>query len=90
MFAGLLRAETAPTGANFVLACDPHEKPRNVKRSPRPAFHAASKKAWRLLRASYRAFELAYRRAAKRLCGGDKTVEFPRGWFPPALPLVPG
>lgn len=84
------RAETAPTGAHFVLACDPHEKPRTVKRSPAPMFHAASKKAWSLLRDAYARFVVAYREAAERLRRDESPVSFPSGCFPPALPFVPG
>lgn len=84
------RTETAPTGAAFVLARDPHEKPRAIKRDPAPSFHVASKKALLLLRAAYASFVIAYRAATDRLRRGEWPVHFPRGCFPPALPFVPG
>lgn len=83
-------AETAPTGAAFVLAQDAHEKPRLVKRTPAPAFHTATRDAWHQLRDAYLAFVAAYREAASKLRAGVLPVAFPAGSFPPALPFVPG
>jgi len=82
-------AGTAPTGTSLVLAGDPHEKPWTVKRSPAPAFHAASRKARTLLRGAYLCFVIAYREAARKLRRGEQSVAFPSGSFPPALPFVP-
>jgi len=82
------RAGTVPLGKAKMLAANPHDRPRRVKRSPAPAFHAASKKARVLLRDAYRLFVAAYREAAEKLRRGAWPVAFPSGCFPPALPFV--
>jgi len=82
------RAGTMPLGKAKMLAANPHDRPRRVKRSPAPAFHAASKKARVLLRDAYRLFVAAYREAADKLRRGAWPVSFPSGCFPPALPFV--
>ena len=79
-----------PRGAAFVLRQSPHEMPMRCKRSPAPAFHAATKAARRALRDAYRAFLAAYRRASERLRAGDFTVCFPPFCFPPPLPFARG
>ena len=82
-------AETAPTGAAFVLQADPHQPPRYVKRSPAPDFHAASRYVRNQLRAAYAAFVASFRLASEALRRGDWPVHFPSGCFPPHLPAVP-
>jgi hypothetical protein len=77
-----------PLGVNAILAQSSHDKPRNTKRSPAPAFHAATKAARRALRDVYALFLAAYREAAEKLQKGDRSVHFPEGSFPPALPFV--
>ena len=77
-------------GVDRILAQDPQSRPSHSKRSPAPFCHAASK-AWRqLLRTAYGEFVDAFRRAAERLKGGDRNVQFPQGSFPPPLPFVGG
>jgi len=51
-------------------------------------FHAASKSARQELYAAYGWFVAAFREAAEKLRAGDRTVSFPAGSFPPALPFV--
>jgi len=79
-----------PVGAAFVRRLHPHDRPVETKRSPAPAFHAATRAARETLREAYRAFLGAYRCAADRLAGGDCTAVFPERSFPPALPFVRG
>ena len=66
-----------------------HDKPKKIKKSPAPAFHAATKTLLRELQEAYRIFLNAYRLASAKLRRGETDVEFPEGSFPPALPFVP-
>ncbi len=79
-----------PLGVKAILAQSPHQKPRKTKRSPAPAFHAATKAARRALWEAYGFFYAAYREAAERLRKGDRSAGFPEGSFPPALPFARG
>jgi putative transposase len=83
------QAGTTPAGALWVMRQDPHTRPKLLQRSPAPAFHAATQKAYRLLKVAYSVFLAAYRAAAERLRRGEQGVAFPAGCFPPALPFVP-
>jgi hypothetical protein len=66
------------------------QRPRGLKKSPAPLFHAASRKIRRELYEGYRHFMAAFRDAAARLRAGDLEVVFPAGSFPPAAPWVSG
>jgi hypothetical protein len=77
-------------GVAGVLAQNPLKKPKKTKKSPAPAFHAASKAVRRELWNAYALFVAAYRTAAEKLRAGVRDVVFPRGSFPPALPFVSG
>ena len=79
-----------PLGVAWVLAQNPHDKPRNTHKSPAPLVHAATEKARRAFVDAYRAFVAAYRQAAEQLRWGAQDVEFPVGAFPPAAPFVYG
>jgi hypothetical protein len=79
-----------PLGVAAVLSQDPLQKPGKTKKSPAPAFHAASRAARQSLREAYAAFVAAYRAAAEKLQAGARDVIFPCGSFPPALPFVSG
>jgi putative transposase len=79
-----------PPGPAAILAQDPHRQPAKSKKSPAPAFHAASRAVRKELREAYALFMAAYRDAAEKLRVGDRTARFPAGSFPPALPFVPG
>ncbi len=92
-----IKAETAarrrrtgaePLGPEAILAQHPHSRPKKVKRSPAPRFHAASKDRRRELYEGYAWFVAAFRSAAEKLKAGDPAPPFPRGCFPPALPFV--
>ena len=80
---------TTPMGASAACRQDPHDSPREVKRSPAPRFHAATGAARRTLVEGFRQFVAAYRSAAARLAAGEVGVRFPENCFPPGLPFVP-
>ena len=86
------RANTGrkPLGVTAVRAQDPHARPQKLKRSPAPLFHAMSQKIHRELYEGYAWFTAAYRKAAEKLKAGDRSVAFPTGSFPPALPFAGG
>ena len=84
------RTGAKPLGVAAVLSQDPLQKPRKTKKSPAPAFHAASRAVRQGLREAYTAFVAAYRAAAEKLRAGARDVIFPCGSFPPALPFVSG
>jgi REP element-mobilizing transposase RayT len=77
-----------PAGLDAVLRRHPHSQPLHSKKSPAPAFHAATEPARLALRDAYRIFLAAYRSASERLRAGDRTAVFPEGSFPPRLPFV--
>jgi hypothetical protein len=79
------RTGVTPLGRAAVLKQDPLERPKKIKKSPAPLFHAASKRVRDDLRASYLAFFAAFREAAEKLRAGVLPVVFPAGSFPPAL-----
>jgi hypothetical protein len=68
-----------PLGVAPVLAQDPLQRPKKIKKSPAPAFHAASKAVRRELWDAYALFVAAYRAAAEKLRAGLRDVVFPRG-----------
>jgi hypothetical protein len=80
--------ERQPVGAAFVLAQDPHSRPRSSERSPAPLVHAASKRVRKMFREAYRRFVDAFRRAAERVRQGVFDAEFPLHSFPPPRPFV--
>jgi REP element-mobilizing transposase RayT len=90
--ADIRRANTGrkPLGVTAVYSQDPHARPRKLKRSPAPLFHAMSQKIHRELYEGYAWFTAAFRKAAEKLKAGQRTVAFPAGCFPPALPFVGG
>ncbi len=77
-------------GASAVRGQHPFDRPRKPKKSPAPLFHAASQAVRRELYAMYRWFAATFREASEKLRAGDRTVPFPAGSFPPALPFVAG
>ena len=83
------RAGRPALGREAILRQAPHQMPGQSKRSRAPAFHAATRAARQLLREAYRAFVNAFWRASELLRAGVRSVEFPPGSFPPALPYVP-
>jgi len=84
------RTGVQPRGPAAVLKQNPLRRPKKTKKSPAPAFHAASKAVRRELWDAYALFVAAYRTAAEKLRAGIREVVFPRGSFPPPLPFVDG
>jgi REP element-mobilizing transposase RayT len=84
------RTGSQPLGASAVRGQHPHDRPRRLKKSPAPLFHAFRKTVHRELYEAYAWFVAAYREASTRLRAGDRSALFPRGSFPPALPFVGG
>ncbi len=83
----------APLGVKAIQRQNAKRRPNRIKRSPAPAFHAASKRARLALMEAYRWFEAAYREAAYReaadqLRTGNRAAVFPEGSFPLSLPFV--
>jgi hypothetical protein len=77
-------------GVSAVCGQHPLDRPKRSKKSPAPLFHAASKAVRQELYAAYAWFVAAYRDASEKLRGGTRTVAFPLGSFPPALPFEAG
>jgi hypothetical protein len=77
-------------GRKTVLAQDPLSRPKKLKKSPAPLFHAATKAMRRYLWEGYAWFVAAYRTAAEKLQQGDPDPGFPPGSLPPAMPFVSG
>ena len=71
------------------MAADPHHRPDDVKKSPKPRFHAKKPEVWKRLFEVWREVILAFRQASERLRADEFDVEFPEGTFPPHLPFVP-
>jgi REP element-mobilizing transposase RayT len=86
------RANTGrkPLGMAAIQGQDPHARPRKLKRSPAPLFHAMSQNIHKELYEGYAWFTAAFRKAAEKLKTGDRMVVFPTGSFPPALPFAGG
>jgi hypothetical protein len=84
------RTGTEPLGVAAILAQDPVSRPDQIKKSPAPFFHAASKAMRHYFYEGFAWFVAAYRTAAERLQRGDPNPYFPRGSFPPAMPFVGG
>ena len=84
------RAGSQVLGASAVRGQHPFDRPPKSKKSPAPLFHAASQAVRRELYAMYRWFAATFREASEKLRAGDRTVSFPSGSFPPALPFAVG
>jgi hypothetical protein len=77
-------------GPTAILTQDPHRQSARSKKSPAPAFYAASQAVRRQLREAYALFVAAYREAAEKLRSGEPQCLFPyrelsscvavRGW----------
>ncbi len=84
------RTGAQPLGVAAILAQDPTSRPKRIKRSPAPLFHAASRIIRHYLYEGFSWFVAAYRTAAEKLRRGDPDPHFPIGSFPPPLPFVGG
>ncbi|MCG8458871.1 MAG: transposase [Holophagales bacterium] len=76
-------------GVRGILAVDPTAQLVEVEKSPKKRFHAASREVLERLLEIWSGVLAVYREASARLRAGDRSVEFPEGTFPPALPFVP-
>ena len=86
--AALARSGRQPLGVSGILRQHPQTRPNRTKKSPAPAFHAATKVMRKGLREMYAAFVAAFREASEKWRAGDRTASFPVGSFPPGLPFV--
>ncbi|HTG32671.1 MAG TPA: transposase [Thermoanaerobaculia bacterium] len=84
------RTGTEPFGVAAILAQAPTSRPKRLKKSPAPLFHAASQAMRHYFYEGFSWFVAAYRTAAEKLQKGDPDPRFPIGSFPPALPFVGG
>jgi hypothetical protein len=86
------REETGKTspGPDAIRRQNPHEQPQRSKKSPAPLFHAVRLRVKKELYTAYAGFLAAFREAAEKWRSGDRTVVFPIGCYPPALPFVEG
>ena len=84
------RAESQipPLGPGGVRAQNPETRPKKIKKTPAPFFHALRKKVRKTLWEAYGLFLAAFREAAEKLRAGDRSAAFPPGSFPPRLPFV--
>lgn len=65
-------------GSEGVLRQEPHQKPMNIKRTPRPLCHSSTQEAWKRYRELYAGFVAAFREASKRWRMGNLGTPFPR------------
>jgi len=72
-------------GRKRILNQRPHERPREVKRTPRPLCHASSSEAREGFRELYRSFLAKFKEASRRWRAGQLRVEFPRFAIRPFL-----
>ena len=77
-------------GRDRILQQDPLGAPKSSACSPKPLFHAVSKKAREAMKEYFKAFFDAYRIASAELRGGKLNTVFPDHAFPPALPFFYG
>ncbi len=83
------RTGSRSLGVKKILRTSPHKRPRRVGKSPRPRFHAATKRVLQQMRKAHAEVVAAFREASQRLLAGDRDAVFPEGTFPPGLPFVP-
>lgn len=82
------QAGTEPLGADAVCRQNREARPKKMKKSAAPRFHAFRKKVRQAMYEAYALFVAAFREAAERLREGDREARFPAGSFPPRLPFV--
>lgn len=83
------KTEKAPLGARKIMMQVPEWRPKPMRRSPAPAYHAVSREHHERHRERYGEFLGLHRHAAQGLKEGRPDVVFPPGCFPPRLPYVP-
>ena len=70
-----------------------HDRPAEARASrpeptPKPLFHAFTRRAWHEMHEALSLILAAYRDAAKRLKRGNLSVDFPENTFPPARSFI--
>lgn len=79
------RSTRPSKGEKAVMKGHPHQRPTHLSSSPRPLFHAASKKARLDLRNRFREWLHRYRTASELWRSRDHATNFPPWSFPPPL-----
>ncbi len=82
--------KTRVLGVKAIKSCEPHTRPKELKSSPAPDFHAVDPDVRRDLRKEYRDFAEEYSRRSVALREVPHNEwDFPDDCFPPPLPYVP-
>lgn len=74
-------------GAKVILRQNPHNKPKTMKRSPRPLCHTSCPRKYQEFKRTVAEFIATFREASKRLRIGDLVARFPEYAFRPPLPI---
>jgi len=77
-----------PRGLELLAQTDPLQRPKQSKQTHRPYCHASTAQERSRHRYACHLLYATYEQASLRLREGDRTVIFPDGMYPPALPLV--
>ena len=84
-----LRDGATVLGREAILAQEPTQRPRELKRSPGPRCHATRTAVRNWYRKLLEYFIAAYRDASKAFRAGEHDVQFPEGCFRPGGSFVP-
>jgi hypothetical protein len=76
-------------GVKKILAMKPTRRPKKVKKSPRPRYHAVAAAEFKRWREALQEVIKSFMIASILLRGGDRDATFPEGTFPPALAFEP-
>ena len=68
------REDSRSLGVKKILRTSPHKRPRRVEGSPRPRFHAATKRILKQMREAHAEVVAAFREASQRLLAGDRSA----------------
>ena len=79
---------TRPAGIASVLSRNPKDRPKELKRSPRPWLHAHSNEVREAMRTALLMIVAQYAVASGRFRAGGRHAKFPLHTFPPGLPFV--
>ena len=76
-------------GVERIMGRKPTRRPRKVKKSPRPRYHATAAREFQRWREALGMVIKEFYDASGLWRSGDRSVTFPEGTFPPAPPFVP-
>ena len=76
-------------GSQRILAMKPTRRPREVKKSPRPRYHAVAAREFQRWREAFSTVIQKFYEASLLMRSGDRDAEFPEGTFPSPPPFVP-